>query len=107
VPKNHETQPLKLLSTIENMTQGSTITIDVSGGDALCLDNVEWVVENPVSNTLPCPNFTEVWFAECSATTTTGATMGITGTTAIHMASSDGTTISSEYVDNADFYVAF
>jgi hypothetical protein len=89
------------------MTQGYVVTIDVSGGQTLCLSNAEWVVENPVSSTLPCPNFTEVWFAQCSATTTTGAVMGIDGTTAIHMASSDGTVITSEWVDNTDMYVQF
>lgn len=93
--------------TIENMTQNYSFSVDVSDGQTLCLQNAEWVVENPVSGSMPCPNFDEVWFAQCSATTTTGATMGIDGTTAIHMASSDGTTIYSEYVDNTDVYVAW
>ncbi|KAE9369699.1 concanavalin A-like lectin/glucanase, partial [Stipitochalara longipes BDJ] len=91
--------------TIENNTQGYSMTVDVSGGQALCLSNAEWVVENPVAGSLPCPNFNTVWFSNAVATTTTGAQMGIDGTTAIHMDSSDGTVIYSEWVDNNDMYV--
>ena len=77
----------------------------MSGGQRLCLSNAEWIVENPVAGSMPWPNFNNVWFSNAIATTTTGAQQGISGTTAIHGISSDGTTIYSEWVDNNDMYV--
>ena len=91
---------------IENETQGATFTINLSNmSPALCLDNAEWVVENPVADSMAWGTFENVWFGNCKATTSTGAVQGITGTTAIHGASRDGRTILSEYVDNTDMYV--
>jgi hypothetical protein len=71
------------------------------------LNNAEWVVENQQSATLPCPYFNTTWFSDCVATTTTGAVMGVDGTTAIHMQSSNGALILSEWVDNTDMYVEY
>jgi hypothetical protein len=91
---------------IENETQGATFSINLSNmSPALCLDNAEWVVENPVADSMPWGTFENVYFDSCKATTSTGAVQGITGTTAIHGASRDGRTVLSEYVDNTDMYV--
>jgi hypothetical protein len=79
--------------------------MDVSSSEALCLQNAEWIVENPGSGCMPCPSFNKVWFDDCKATTSTGAVQGITGTTAVHGSSIDGRTVVSEWVDNADMYV--
>ncbi|KAE9365194.1 hypothetical protein N431DRAFT_518278, partial [Stipitochalara longipes BDJ] len=76
--------------------------MDVSSSDALCLQNAEWIVENPVFGSMPWPTFNNLWFDSCQATKSTGAVEGIDGTTPVHGASSDGRTILSEWVDNTD-----
>jgi hypothetical protein len=91
---------------IDNETQRAKFTINLSNvSPPLCLDNAEWVVENPVADSMPWGTFENVYFDSCKATTSTGAVQGITGTTAIHGASRDGRMVLSEYIDNTDMYV--
>lgn len=93
------------VAVIENLTQGFTYTVTLTDFSNICLDNAEWIVENPNYQNMAWPTFEDVFFTGCQAVTTTGATQGITGTVAIHGDSSDGRTILSEYENNGAFYV--
>ncbi|KAK3381733.1 acid proteinase [Podospora didyma] len=70
--------------TIKNNTKGRTVTHSFSGQSAhLCETNAEWIVEDFEENgaLVPFANFGTVAFTGSSVTTTSGSTLGVTGST--------------------------
>jgi Peptidase A4 family len=64
-------------------------------------------VENPGG--LDTPDFNDVFFTNCLATTTTGARMGIDGTTLIYMESTggDGELSKGQEINNSELRVFY
>jgi hypothetical protein len=63
-----------LLSTLSNLSQGQTYTVNINSGPALARVNADWVVERPYygSTLAGFPTFTDVWFDDVWATTQGG-----------------------------------
>ncbi|KAK0709899.1 acid proteinase [Lasiosphaeria miniovina] len=70
--------------TLTNNTKHKTVTHSFSGEtDQLCETNAEWIVEDfsSGSSLVPFANFGTVTFTGSSVTTTSGSTIGVTGST--------------------------
>ena len=72
-------------AVIENNTTGKKVSHAFSGQPALCQTNAEWIVEDfeEGSSLVPFANFGTVTFTGASATTTSGSTVGPSGSTLI------------------------
>ncbi|KAI1328854.1 peptidase A4 family-domain-containing protein [Xylariaceae sp. FL0255] len=81
-------------AVITNVSQDVTITasIDGTGEGVLCGETAEWIAENPLFSSEAFPNFSTIDFTSCSASTSTGATGDIAGTTYIYGEDNDGNT---------------
>ncbi len=92
-----------LSSTINNLSQDYSYTINLSGGTALARVDAEWVVEDPAggSGLEPFASFTDIWFEEVYAQTNVSTTLGVDASTMYSINSN--TCVSVEY-DNGDFY---
>jgi hypothetical protein len=71
------------MAVIENLTTGQTVahelTASSTGGNPLCLQDAEWIVEDytgPDGRLVPFADFGSVAFTNAEATTSEGATEG-------------------------------
>ena len=72
-------------ATITNNSKGKTVSHTFSGQPSLCEYNAEWIVEDfeEGSSHVPFANFGTITFTGASATTTSGSTVGPSGSTLI------------------------
>ena len=72
-------------AVIENVSTGQTVTKSLSSSSALCEENAEWIVEDFEENgsLVPFANFGTVTFSNAVATTSSGSTVGPSGSTII------------------------
>ncbi|RPD55201.1 aspergillopepsin [Lentinus tigrinus ALCF2SS1-7] len=74
-------------ATITNESTGQTVSHTFSGQPSLCEYNAEWIVEDFESggSLVPFANFGTVTFTDASAKTTSGSTVGPSGSTIINI----------------------
>ena len=72
-------------AVITNNTKGKTVTKSLTSTAALCEQNAEWIVEDFEENSslVPFANFGTVTFTGAKATTSSGSTIGPSGSTII------------------------
>ena len=78
------TSPATGVAVIENLTQNTTVTQDMSG-PALCLQDAEWIVEDFQAGDTPVPfaDFDVVAFDNATAITAYGTAVGPDGDDAV------------------------
>jgi len=74
-------------AVIENKTTGQTVTESITSASALCEENAEWIVEDYEQGgaLVKFANFGTVTFTNAEATTSSGSTIGPSGSTTIDM----------------------
>ncbi|KAG6914936.1 hypothetical protein DXG01_014373 [Tephrocybe rancida] len=72
-------------AVITNKTTGKTVSKSLTSTAALCEENAEWIVEDfeEDGSLVPFANFGKVTFSSATATTTSGTTVGPSGSTII------------------------
>jgi len=72
-------------AVIENQTTGQTVSKSLTSSSALCQENAEWIVEDYEENgsLVTLANFGTVTFTNAEATTSSGSTVGPSGSTII------------------------
>ncbi|KAH8899859.1 concanavalin A-like lectin/glucanase [Thozetella sp. PMI_491] len=89
--------------TLTNGNQGYTYTVTLTGGTTLSRTSAEWILEDPASggSLLPFASFSDVWFEDVYATTTSNTHLGVDSSTLISI---DSGTCTAEEYDDGDFY---
>ncbi|KAG9316240.1 peptidase A4 family-domain-containing protein [Chiua virens] len=97
------------VATIENLTNGQTVTQDITSDYALCEENAEWIVEDfeEGNSLVPFADFGTVTFTDATATGPSGETYTPSGATLMDIeqdgevltsVSTSGETLTVKYV---------
>lgn len=98
--------PLTVHSYIENQNTGKSDTYEIStSADPLCFGAAEWLEEDPERG--PFPDFTNFDFTECSATTSEGDTVDLSGSEERYLIKGDNTVCHTKVKSSSSVHIIY
>ncbi|KAM3067233.1 hypothetical protein ACMFMG_005401 [Clarireedia jacksonii] len=89
-------------ATIENVTTGQTVSINLNSDSSLCGENAEWIVEDFESGSqlVALADFGTVTFTDCAAVTSE-TSQGLSDATTIDIQSEEGNVLTSVNIESS------